>query len=259
MIKTISIVGAGNVAHNLGRMFIKAEISIDSVYSRNLANAKTLAERLNAKPVDNIEDIRDSSDLLLFAVRDDVLSELGKSLVKSKQLMAHTSGSVAMDIFGMENRSAVFYPLQTFSKGKEYDGLPFPICIEARQQNDLEALRFLATAIVGAKNVFEVDSEQRKTLHVAAVFTCNFTNYFYSVAESILKERDMSFDLLKPLINETISKIDERGPSFSQTGPAVRGDKKIIDDHLSYLESHEDYKRLYQLLTDQIINNANSG
>jgi len=253
MIKTVSIVGAGNVAHNLGRMFLEKGITIDSVYSKDLSNAEGLAEMLGARPVNDLNNMEEGSDLLLLAVKDDVLAEVGKTLEHSSQLMAHTSGSVEMNVFGAASRTAVFYPLQTFSKGKVYEGMAFPVCIEALQPADLEDLKSLAALIVGSENVYEINSEKRKTLHVAAVFACNFSNYFYAVAEDIVKEQDMSFDILRPLIHETISKIDERGPSLNQTGPAVRGDEKIIADHLEYLESSPEYKRLYQMITDQIM------
>lgn len=254
-IKSVSIVGAGNVAHNLGRMMHDAGVTIDSIYSRNLANAKILADKLKAKAVDELDAIDTSSELLLFAVKDDVLAAVGNKLSGSSQILAHTSGSMGIDVFGAASRPAVFYPLQTFSKNKEYDGMSFPICIEAANPSDMSQLKSLGTVIVGKENVYEIDSAQRKTLHVAAVFACNFTNYFYSVAEEILKDRALSFDLLKPLISETISKIDERGPTKNQTGPAVRGDQKIINDHLNYLNSNPDYQHLYKLVTEQIINN----
>jgi len=256
VIKSVSIIGAGNVAHNLARMFNSAGVMIDSIYSREMRNASTLAALYNANPVDQVQEINDSSDLLLFAVRDDVLAKVASILAGSTQLMAHTSGSVDMDVFGDIIRPAVFYPLQTFSKEKKYDGPPFPVCIEAKEQNDLAKLSALGASIVGADNVYEISSPQRKTLHVAAVFACNFTNYFYGVAENILKDRNMSFDILKPLIVETVGKIDSRGPAATQTGPAARGDHKIINNHLEYLSSNTDYQRLYKLVTDLIISNT---
>ena len=253
VIKHISIVGAGNVAHNLAVMFNQAGVTIDSIYSRELANAGKLSELVGATPIDDISHINSDSELILFAVKDDVIAEVSKSLSGSSQLMAHTSGSVEMKVFGELERQAVFYPLQTFSKNKEYNGLPFPICIETSEEDDLTLLKSLAKEIVGGANVYEIDSDQRRTLHVAAVFANNFSNYFYFIAEDILKERNLSFDILKPLIVETMAKIDERGPAVNQTGPAVRGDVKIISSHLDYLESNEDYKRLYKMVTDQII------
>jgi predicted short-subunit dehydrogenase-like oxidoreductase (DUF2520 family) len=255
-IKSISIIGSGNVAHNLGRMTYEAGVGIDSIYSRDISHASKLAEQFNAQSVDRLDAVSSASELLLFAVKDDVLAEVGSSLSGSSQILAHTSGSMEMDVFGGAERAAVFYPLQTFSKNKQYQGVRFPICIEAANAEDMARLTTLGSALVGAENVYEIDSSQRKTLHVSAVFACNFTNYFFTVAEDILKERNLSFDLLRPLISETISKIDERGPSLNQTGPAVRGDHKIISSHLDYLATSEDYRRLYKLVTEQIINSS---
>ena len=255
-IKNISIIGSGNVAHNLGRMVYEAGVGINSIYSRDISNAAKLAEQLDAQSVDNLGAVSSASEMLLFAVKDDVLAEVGSSLSGSSQILAHTSGSMEMNVFGGAPRSAVFYPLQTFSKNKQYEGVSFPICIEAADAEDMARLKALGSALVGAENVYEIDSSQRKTLHVAAVFACNFTNYFFTIAENILKERNLSFDLLKPLISETIEKIDERGPSLNQTGPAVRGDHKIISNHLDYLDTNKDYRHLYNLVTEQIIKNS---
>ena len=255
-IKSVSIIGSGNVAWNLGRMVHEAGIAIDSIYSRDLSHASKLATQLNARSVNQLDAVSSASELLLFAVKDDFLVEVGGSLSESSQILAHTSGSVGMNVFGGAARAAVFYPLQTFSKNKQYSGVGFPICIEAANTEDMGSLKALGASLVGAENVYEIDSAQRKTLHVAAVFACNFTNYFFTIAEDILKEGKMSFELLQPLISETISKIDERGPSLNQTGPAIRGDQKIISSHLDYLATNEDYRHLYKLVTEQIINNS---
>jgi predicted short-subunit dehydrogenase-like oxidoreductase (DUF2520 family) len=255
-IRSISIIGSGNVAWNLGRMIHEAGIGIDSIYSRDISHAAKLATQLNAETVDHLDAVSSASDLLLFEVKDDVLMEVGSSLSGSSQILAHTSGSVGMNVFGGAARAAVFYPLQTFSKNKQYEGVSFPICIEAANADDRSTLKTLGAALVGTENIYEIDSAQRKTLHVAAVFACNFTNYFFTIAEDILKKDEMSFDLLKPLISETISKIDERGPSQNQTGPAIRGDQKIISSHLDYLATNEDYRHLYKLVTEQIINSS---
>jgi len=146
----------------------------------------------------------------------------------------------------------VFYPLQTFSKQKKIKFRNIPFCIEANNKKNENILKNIADKI--SDKVFIINSEQREYIHIAAVFSCNFTNYFYSVSEKLLKKNNIDFNILLPLIQETTQKIKKFKPSEVQTGPAARNDIKIIKKHLEKLKKNPEQQKLYNLISKNIIN-----
>ena len=177
------------------------------------------------------------------------ISTLSTMLPFENRLVAHTSGSVNIHDLDKKNRRGVFYPLQTFSKEVPIDFNDVPICLEALDKNDLDILIHLAEAI--GSPWYKISTEQRQTLHVAAVFVNNFTNQLYRIAHEISDAKNINFEILKPLISETAKKIQEVSPYMAQTGPAKRNDKKTIKKHLKLLEK-ENHKAIYELLTESI-------
>jgi predicted short-subunit dehydrogenase-like oxidoreductase (DUF2520 family) len=145
----------------------------------------------------------------------------------------------------------VFYPFQTFTKEKKVEFDHIPICIEAKTPQNLEILNGLALSI--SQNIKFFDSNQRQQIHLAAVFVCNFVNHFYTIGEKLLTEKGIDFDILKPLILETASKVIYQSPESSQTGPASRNDRIVMDKHLAMLANDPDLKSLYSLLSERII------
>ncbi|MCH7535524.1 MAG: DUF2520 domain-containing protein [Bacteroidetes bacterium] len=144
----------------------------------------------------------------------------------------------------------IFYPLQTFSKGKPADFTTVPICIEGSDKDTSSQLKLLAGSLSG--NVREISFEKRKMLHLSAVFVCNFTNHMYTIASDLLEKEGLSFDLILPLIKETTAKLNHVSPTEGQTGPAIRNDQEVIEEHLGALEENEDYQNIYKLLTESI-------
>ena len=197
---------------------------------------------------DDVSDLKEA-DLYLLAVSDDAIAEVSSSLHFEDKLLVHTSGSVNIHDLDRKNRRGVFYPLQTFSKEVEMDFKDVPICIETLDKNDLNTLKALADAI-GSES-YKISTEQRQTLHLAAVFVNNFVNQLYRIGHEITDIKNINFDILKPLILETAKKVQTVSPYMAQTGPAKRNDKKTIKKHLKLLDNeiHED---IYKLLTESI-------
>jgi predicted short-subunit dehydrogenase-like oxidoreductase (DUF2520 family) len=189
------------------------------------------------------------ADLYILAVKDDVISKIVSNL--QNIAIVHTSGSVSMDVFDNNfTNHGVFYPLQTFSKNSELDFSETPICIEASNNEFENELINLGKKLSG--NVIKINSEQRKQLHIAAVFACNFSNHMYTISAEILSRSNIDFKLLLPLINQTVKKLKDNKPSDMQTGPAKRDDKKVINAHLENMED-EITKEIYQLISNAII------
>lgn len=250
MIK-ITLIGSGNVSQHLINAFAKnSAIELIEVYSRT---KKEIAPLLDPNKIVTDLALLKDADLYIIAVSDDAISMVSEQLPFKNKLVAHTSGTASLQAINTKNRSAVFYPLQTFTKNKEVDFKTIPLCLEAENETDYLVLERVAKSISDA--VYSINSEQRKALHVAAVFVNNFTNHLYQIGQEICEEHQVSFDILKPLIAETANKINTLSPIEAQTGPAKRNDITTIESHLSYL-SNENQKKIYTLLTKSIQNNG---
>ncbi|MDG5493167.1 Rossmann-like and DUF2520 domain-containing protein [Psychroserpens sp. SPM9] len=244
---SVVILGAGNVAHHLYKAFSSSEnVTVKQWYNRHIDAISSYKHDLNI--TDDISQLVEA-DVYIIAVSDDAIAKLSEKLPFENRFVVHTSGSVSAYDIDKKNRRGVFYPLQTFSKAADIDFSKVPVCLETLTRKDYMPLKTLATAITPITK--RVNSDQRAALHLAAVFVNNFTNQLYRVAHEITESKGAEFDLLKPLILETATKVQEHSPFVSQTGPAKRNDKKTIKKHLKLLEN-EHHKELYKLLTASI-------
>ena len=252
-ILTVSIIGSGNVATALGEVISSNGIRVLEVFSPNIDNSKLLAEKVGCNYVENIEKLNTISDLYIIAIPDNEISNVITKLKSKEGIMVHTSGSQPSDVFeGKFHHYGVFYPLQTFTKGKQVDFQEVPICIEGSNDITSELLVQLAKKI--SNNVVLLNSEKRQYLHLTAVTVNNFSNLLYNLAHDVLNEKDIVFSLLHPLIKETAVKIRDVNPYQAQTGPALRKEISTINKHLELLDKYSEYKEIYNLLTRQIIN-----
>ncbi len=242
----VVILGTGNLAYHLFNAFMDSiGISITQVVGRSANNTATFSSVTTVST--NYDKIHDA-DVYIVAVSDEAIAEVSAYVGQKNGLVVHTSGATDMQVIRAKNKG-VFYPLQTFTKNRPIDFGNIPICVEADSPKSLKLLKQLASYI--SNDVNEINSQQRKKLHLAAVFANNFTNHLYGVAEDVCKAEGLPFDLLKPLIRETADKALEISPYLSQTGPAKRGDEKSMDEHLALL-TEEDHKRLYNQLSESI-------
>ena len=254
----ITIIGSGNVATHLAAAFKNAGHAIVQVYSHDMHNASLLAYHVKAQAIDNLEQINPETDLLVIAVKDDAIEAIAAELAKHNRLIVHTSGATSLQTLQKYTENAgVFYPLQTFSKTRQLNFNTVPLCIEGVDDATTSTLNELAFTV--SQNVYRVNSDQRQTLHLAAVFACNFPNYLYHVSQQLLAEKQLPFDLLRPLILETAEKVQEYLPASVQTGPAVRNDEKTMAAHLDQLGENPDLQEIYKLLSQGIIKMDNQG
>lgn len=245
------IIGAGNVATHIGRALVAKGIQVSQVWSRNAARAETLAHSIGAQVSQQIAQLDADADFCIIAVKDDAIVEILPQLSHFNGLVLHTAGAASLEIFsGLFTKYGVLYPLQTFSVEKELDFSKVPLCIEASSIKELSSLRKLAETL--SESVFEINSDQRKVLHLAAVFACNFPNYLFGVAERLIADQQMDFDILRPLILETAEKVQVALPQKVQTGPAIREDEATISSHLRLLKDKPELTHIYQLLSDSI-------
>jgi predicted short-subunit dehydrogenase-like oxidoreductase (DUF2520 family) len=249
----IAIIGAGRIAFHLGKRLQAKGLRVVQVLNRSAKPAQDLAKLLRCDWSDDWSDLRADVDWVLLAVRDDAIEVVGAALAPFVQdaLVTHTSGATPGTVLAPSfKRYGVFYPLQSFSMERTPLWSKIPFCIDAHTESDIIYLKRLAKVI--GNLVYQVNDEQRAVLHVAAVFANNFANHCFAVAEKILKESELPFELLHPLMEETLNKALLEAPSHMQTGPALRGDVDTLQRHLHWLQKHPEWRALYLELSKSI-------
>ena len=248
----ICLIGAGNLATQLGLTLSEKGHQVVQVWSRTESSAAALASKLNCPYTTEISLISSNTDIYIVAVIDTAIESVLAGRNWDNTMVVHTSGSTPMSILAPYcNNFGVFYPFQTFTIPKRVDFDHIPVCIEANTLQNLDLLKELAQSI--SQDIKLFDSGQRQQIHLAAVFACNFVNHFYAIGEELLREKGIDFEILKPLILETASKAVAQSPASSQTGPAIRNDKITMDKHLLLLSNFPDLKNLYKQISDRII------
>lgn len=249
----IVFIGAGNLATNLAKAFYCRGFRIVQIYSRTEKSARALAEKVEAGYTTDLREVSKDAKLYIVSLKDAAFVELLPQIAEGKQnsLLVHTAGSIPMDIWkDHAERYGVFYPMQTFSKQREVNFREVPFFIEAENPEDTALLKAIASIL--SEKVYEINSEQRKSLHLAAVFICNFTNHMYALAADLLEKYGLPFEVMLPLIDETARKVHELAPRDAQTGPAVRYDENVMSNHLAMLADSPALQEIYKLMSKSI-------
>lgn len=247
----ISFAGAGRVASSLCMEFFRNGYIIEKIVSLTPDRGKELADASHSEWSDNLS-FPVSSDIIIVAVPDSSLCDVVNNIRCGRDtVVVHTAGSYGQDVFP-ENiiHRGVFYPLQTFSQGRKIDFKDLPFFIESSDEFTREILTALVSVTRG--KLYEAVTGKRKLLHLSAVFACNFTNHMLSIGKELSLEAGFDFNVLEPLIRETISKSLSDGPENSQTGPAVRNDENTLSRHLDLLSSSPELQQVYKAISESI-------
>lgn len=244
----ITIIGTGNIAWHLARGIAASEdFEVAQLVGRSQeapADFKEIATYTN-----QVEQLR-QTDIIIIAVSDTAIAGIAKKLGNTRTLVVHTSGSMPMSLLDELPNYGVLYPLQTFTKGRPVDLKPVPFCIEANDAKNLEKVQKLAS--VFSRNVQQMDSKKRADVHFSAVLANNFSNHLLALTAFYCDAHALSFELLKPLLQETVNKAFDIGPVQAQTGPARRGDQETIQKQLAAIDDDQ-LKHTYILLTNSIL------
>lgn len=248
----IVLIGAGNLATHLGKALHAAGHDMVQVFSRTMQSAETLASLLDAEPLTDMAQVRDDADVYIFSVKDSALEQLISQLCGGeKKVFLHTAGSMPMSVFREKAQHyGVLYPMQTFSKQREVDFSIIPCFIEANDEFALKQIEGLAGQI--SHRVYRLSSEDRKYLHLSAVFACNFANHCYAASQELLQQHGIPFDVMLPLIDETAAKVHGMTPKEAQTGPAVRYDENVIGKQIQLLENQPYFQKIYDCMSKSI-------
>mgnify|MGYP000915860358 CR=1 FL=1 len=249
----ITIIGAGNVGWHMAKAFYDAGFQVNEVYSRNIETAIQSSGRIpDCKAVDDLDFSQSHSTFFVLCVPDDAIPAVtGQLLIPDEAVVVHTSGSATIDLLNGFKHFGVLYPLQTFSRSRSVDFSAIPMLTEANDDYAGRQIAIAAQRLSGRMSV--LTSEQRKKIHLAAVFANNFINHLLSITESILEQEGTSFSMLESLIKETINKAFASGALLSQTGPAVRNDMGTIAAHLDLLSDNKHAEKIYRTMTESIL------
>lgn len=247
----VAVIGSGNIATWLVFALHKAGVRIVQIYSRNLEHAQSLAQSCQAQPIDQLNHLNPDLDLYIFSLKDDVYQTVIQQINFTMKCAVLTAGSVSQKLLATQSSNyGVLYPCQSISRGMNFDELAVPLCIEGNCPETVENLSLFAQKLSGI--VYEIDEKQRQSLHIAAVFASNFTNAMYGIGCDMLEEDQINPEIIYPLLHHTLAKIERLSPWESQTGPARRNDKTIMQQHLSMIKNPQ-LQVLYQLISDYII------
>jgi predicted short-subunit dehydrogenase-like oxidoreductase (DUF2520 family) len=252
---SVSIIGSGHLAWHLAPALDNAGYSVKEVYSRHPTHAEALTARLYQAEVKATLDFSTSdSNVFIIAVSDDAIADIAREIILPEEaILVHTSGSQPVTLlqYAAAAHTGVLYPLQTFSKSKKVNFQEVPLFVECYSGEGENRLMEIARSI--SKEVRKIGSEERKALHVAAVFASNFTNHMLTIARRIMQQNGLDYHWLKPLIAETVNKSLALGPEQAQTGPAVRGDLEILDNHLAFLTEQPSEAAIYKVVSQHIL------
>ena len=247
----IVIIGSGNVAWVLGSLMKNTGHQILQVCGRNNAATTELAQILATNACNDLEQLNNQADIYLLAVSDSALQGVAEKINFPGKIIVHTAGAVSKQVLkNCSTEIGVFYPLQSLRKEKmAYSSIP--ILIEGINEHVEIKLHELASSI---SNVVSVCNENdRVKMHLAAVFANNFVNHIFTLTEDYCRNEQLDFSVLKPLIEETVLRINSNSPSEVQTGPAIRHDTATIEKHLDLLKNYPEYQEIYTLLTNAIM------
>lgn len=245
----ICIVGSGNVAHFMGKKLLRSEHQVLQIISPNIEHARKLALEMNCDYSDLVSKINPKVDVVILAINDDALKNFETNDVLKSKIVIHTAGSVSLEeIKHISNNVACIWPVYSISKNNLPSSNKIPLALNFSSKVIIDSVMNIANAI--STNVFLLNDEQKNRAHLSAVFANNFSNHLFAIADKLLNEQNIPFEVLLPLIKNTIEKLNNYSPFDNQTGPAIRNDEKTIEKHLLSLQNEE--KKVYETLTKSI-------
>lgn len=249
-LKTVCIIGTGRLAFRLSRQLASSNFKVDQVFGRNLEKAQGLAKLFGAEAINDLEQLKRDSHFYLLLVSDDAIGLVSDKMPVVSGLLVHSSGAIDSSVLSKHKRTGIFYPLQSFTEGQEANWPEVPFCVCAKEEADQKLLED-AVRKIGARP-YVVQDDQRLKLHTGAVFTNNFVNHILAIGRSCCDEAGMPYEILLPLLNETIRRAQSSDPWESQTGPARRQDHISMSKHLEILKEHPEWQSIYREISNSI-------
>ncbi len=260
----VVFIGAGGLAWSVSHALKQAGVAIRQIVNPTSSHGLLLAEKLGCGFAPLLSLVEREADIYFLAVPDRTIGMVAEELelqLPAGALVVHSSGSVSINVLNRHANAAVFYPFQTFTRGRVVNLSDVAVFVEASNDSTLGLITSIANALTS--RVIPITSEQRLQIHLAGVVGNNFTNFLIGQSGEFLQKQGFSMDILYPLIQETVNKAFELSPEEAQTGPAIRNDLAVVEKHLAMLSTLPQLQRLYALFSELIgqqrfLNNTNN-
>lgn len=251
----IVFLGSGNIAHFFAPVLRRKGHDIVQVYSRTREHAAALATLTGSAVTDDLAAIDPDADVYVLAIKDDALATVAAQLSFAGKTVIHCAGAISLDVLQQvsENR-AVIWALYSVRKHNLPQSGDVPLIVEGSNAQALDIASAIAADI--SSRVLKTDYEHRQMLHLNAVFANNFTNHLLTITQKICEQHQLPFDILQPIIRQTLEQTEKILPSESQTGPAIRHDETTIAKHLELLAPYPDWQEVYARISRSIQDTA---
>jgi predicted short-subunit dehydrogenase-like oxidoreductase (DUF2520 family) len=232
---------------------LEAKHDVIQIIGRTLAKANSIKTNELTQISDNFDDLTSGADVYIICVNDDKIKEIALQItdrVPIGALVVHTSGSKKIDVLdSIRTVKGSLWPIQSLTKGLAVPPSRIPIAVSGYQPEDILIAEF-------AKTIFEhvtiVADDDKPKLHLAAVMINNFTNHVVALSQQYMESYDFDYELMQPLLQYTISKLEKTKAIEAQTGPARRHDAATIRMHLDILKKTPDLYKIYKMLSESI-------
>ena len=247
----VSFIGSGNIATHLAQRLLEKGVFIDAIWSQSTENAFILAKKCGAKSIKDLDKMASSDiDFIFICTPDDSLVNIIEKLKDSSVCLIHCSGATGLSVFNASQSAGIIYPLQTFSKNIPLVWEDISLFLSSKTEKDREKIKELALLL--SPKIYWISDEDKKSLHIAAVIACNFSNFLYGFSHQLLKDKNLPFSVLETLLKETLNKALRHPPFDVQTGPARRGDLKTIENHQDVLQKYPEILPIYTYISEKI-------
>lgn len=251
------VIGLGKLGKQLTTVLDQNHIAIRGVYNRSVLPSNRQDDSLFKDCFHDLNKLPTDADVYVLSISDDAVKSVAAVLpqkIKDEKIVVHTSGVHTLEVFDAGIKyPGVLYPLNTFTEGKAINWKETPFYISGSSDQTLSVLKSIAKKI--SNKVFAISDRQKRVLHLSAVMVNNFPTHLFQLASRLLKENELEFDHLLPLIRTMVDNAESGDLEKILTGPAVRGDQQTIDQHLDLLEKQKEVKRIYKTLTKSINEN----
>ncbi|MBP9190919.1 MAG: DUF2520 domain-containing protein [Ignavibacteria bacterium] len=254
MINRVYIIGAGKVGSSLAFELRDKGYSIDFITDRNEDNLKKLSSLIHPVSYSCTVDMNFicGSDIVFICVQDrfikDIINEINNSGLDFKdKYFILTSGSESSELFPEDtsvfskDRTGSMHPIQTFNKLSFYnqnllDNIYFGI--EGRQDS-IDLMKEMIGNL-NSKYII-VPSEKKHLYHSASVISSNFLVTLLNISSEVMGNlginKAQTFEIFKPIIENTLKNIGTDGLVNSLTGPFERNDTETISNHLKIINT----------------------
>lgn len=257
-----ALIGASRTGITIAyHLWKKGHIPV-SLWNRSESKFTKIAEFVPFETVtSDIRQIDNTCDFIIFSVSDDVLEIVVADFFKHhkiyEQLIFHTSGSMDSSVFGDYKKSGSLHPvisIASIEKGIEVLPLTTFTC-EGEIAKELQKI-----ALEIGKNGVILSSQQKKAIHLSAVFMNNYLNGLMEEVKRFNQKYGIenAGEILQEITLQTVNQGWLSPIEKSLTGPVKRGDEKTIRQHLEMLENDKLLQQLYKNFGNILLKFVNS-